>query len=427
MLHWSSQFPSTSRRILLVKNVSVYQVLLVAAAMLSAGSVTAQPPVPVRELSAPSAKSTETFGAILGVREIADGKLLVNDARRHQLSVLDAKLANKTVVLDSVAGTRQGYGRYAAPMIPYLGDSTLLVDREALSLLVLDPRGVVARVSSAPKPGDLYLLSSRASGTDPKGNLLYLGEGDRTKDKTGGMGLPDSAPVVRANFETRNVDTLGQMLRRIDMRTTQEKVGDEYVLTHVINPLPTFDEWTSLSDGSVAIVRGDYHIDFVRPDGSHFSGPKIPFDWKRLTDADKQALIDSLRTVREKREKTSECNADVSEFRVVAGSSKRRSASQKIKSGKTDRARSRAARNSRLLSARSSRRRQVRCGWQHLDFAIYIRAIEKRRTRLRRRQQPRCVDRTRAHAAATFNRGLWKRWCRVSDVSRCRSESWLDN
>lgn len=58
-----------------------------------------------------------------------------------------------------------------------------------------------------------------------------------------------------------------------------------------------------LSDGTVAIVRGqDYHVDFIMPDGSRFSGPKLPFDWKRLSDADKQALIDSIRVEREKRE-----------------------------------------------------------------------------------------------------------------------------
>ena len=72
------------------------------------GSAIAQPAIPVRELSPPTAKSAETFGAILGVREIAAGKLLVNDARRRQLSVLDPKLANKTVMIDSAAVGGQG-------------------------------------------------------------------------------------------------------------------------------------------------------------------------------------------------------------------------------------------------------------------------------------------------------------------------------
>lgn len=34
----------------------------------------------------------------------------------------------------------------------------------------------------------------------------------------------------------------------------------------------------------------------IRPDGRALSGAKLPFDWKRLTDADKQHLVDSART-----------------------------------------------------------------------------------------------------------------------------------
>src|SRR5436190_22312719 len=68
-----------------------------------------------------------------------------------------------------------------------------------------------------------------------------------------------------------------------------------------INPLPIVDEWAVLADGSVAIVRGqDYHIDFVNPDGSLTVSPKIPFDWQRLSDEDKTAIIDSARTRMEK-------------------------------------------------------------------------------------------------------------------------------
>ena len=53
---------------------------------------------------------------------------------------------------------------------------------------------------------------------------------------------------------------------------------------------PTPDDWAILSDGSLAIVRpNDYHIDWVYPDGRRVSTPKMPFDWRRLTDADKQA------------------------------------------------------------------------------------------------------------------------------------------
>jgi hypothetical protein len=43
-------------------------------------------------------------------------------------------------------------------------------------------------------------------------------------------------------------------------------------------------------------VRGqDYHVDFIAADGAKVSSPKIPFDWQRLTDDDKIAVIDSAK------------------------------------------------------------------------------------------------------------------------------------
>lgn len=61
-----------------------------------------------------------------------------------------------------------------------------------------------------------------------------------------------------------------------------------------MNPLPSPDEWAVLTDGSLAFVRGhDYHIDWVRADGATSSSPKLPFDWKPVTDSIKRKLIDS--------------------------------------------------------------------------------------------------------------------------------------
>ena len=72
-------------------------------------------------------------------------------------------------------------------------------------------------------------------------------------------------------------------------------------MTSEINPLPVVDEWAVLSDGAVALVRGrDYHIDWVNPDGSRTSSPKIPFEWQRLSDEDKVAFIDSVKAARER-------------------------------------------------------------------------------------------------------------------------------
>ena len=48
-------------------------------------------------------------------------------------------------------------------------------------------------------------------------------------------------------------------------------------------------------------IRGkDYHIDWMSPDGTHRASPKMAFDWKRLSDEQKVALIDSVKAIRDR-------------------------------------------------------------------------------------------------------------------------------
>lgn len=286
--------------------------LLCGALLASASAMQAQQAVPIRDLSPVDAKTTAHFGTILGLRQLTGGKVLINDGARRQLVMLDANLANPTVVIDSVSEGGNSYGPRAAPLIPYLADSTLFVDGASLSLLVLDPSGKVAHVMAAPKPGDLRFLAGGASGVDAQGNLVYRGATTITRNMMGGppqpggapmmVQPPDSAPIVRANFETRSVDTIGRVKIQSGSRMNMSQdASGKMVMKATVNPLPTVDEWAVLSDGTVAFVRGhDYHVDFLRPDGKTTSTPKLPFDWRRLTDDDKQKLIDSARTAMDK-------------------------------------------------------------------------------------------------------------------------------
>ncbi len=282
-------------------------------------SVQAQQAVPVRDLSAFDAKSSEHFGNIFNVRQLADGKVLVNDGVRRRLVMLDDKLSNPMVVIDSVSEGGNSYGPRAAPLIPYLADSTLFVDGASLSLLVIDPFGKVAHVMSAPKPGDLRFLAGGASGVDKQGNLVYRGAMMMTQNRTAGapgqappvIQPPDSAPIIRANFDTRTVDTIGRVKIQSGTRMNVTQTADgKMQMKATVNPLITVDDWAVLSDGSIAFVRGhDYHIDWIHTDGSKISTAKLPFDWKRLTDDDKQNLIDSARTAADKAAADAKANA----------------------------------------------------------------------------------------------------------------------
>jgi hypothetical protein len=213
-------------------------------------------------------------------------------------------LANPVIVLDSTSGSANAYGPRPAPFIPYLGDTVLFADVAAQVLLVIDPSGKVARTIAPPNPRDLFAMTTGNASADPQGRLIYrLPMRITTTSPTGGTMItsnPDSAVIVRADFVNRTVDTLVPIRtstgRRSQMLPQPAANGDRVIKT-TINPLPQLDDWAVLSTGDIAVIRGiDYHVDWIRADGSKASTPKMTFDWRRLTDEDKQRLIDSART-----------------------------------------------------------------------------------------------------------------------------------
>ena len=103
-------------------------------------------------------------------------------------------------------------------------------------------------------------------------------------------------PLIRADFDTRKSDTLAWVkVPKSEVSMQQGGDGGMHMIAK-INPLPQGDDWALLSDGTVAVVREiDYHVDFYAADGTKSSSLKLPFDWKRITDDEKQKLVDSLK------------------------------------------------------------------------------------------------------------------------------------
>jgi hypothetical protein len=267
---------------------------------------------PIRQLGAVSATAKEKLGFVTNIRPLSDGRVMVNDAAGRRVLLFDAGLQDFTVVADTTSATSNAYGGRMAGLIGYHADSTLFVDPQSLSMLVLDPAGKVARVMSVPNAQDAMSLAGAlgTAGFDASGHLVYRGS-PRFAFRGGPPGaaggapripeFPDSAPIFRIDLATRQLDTLGYIRTpRIKMNVTQDENG-RMTMTSEVNPLPVVDEWAVLSDGSVAFVRGrDYHIDWVNPDGSRTASPRIPFEWQRLTDEDKVAFIDSVKAARER-------------------------------------------------------------------------------------------------------------------------------
>lgn len=168
-----------------------------------------------------------------------------------------------------------------------------------------------------PRAQDIISLSIPAAlgrpGFDSKGRLIYRMmalPNARTAPTPAGQAIkltpinPDSSPIVRGDFDTRRIDTVAWMKTPSQGRMATEfkenpAGGAPTVTLHMqLNPFSMADEWSLLSDGTVAIVRvHDYHIDWIDPDGTKRASPKMPIDWRRYTDAERTQRVDSIRRV----------------------------------------------------------------------------------------------------------------------------------
>ena len=248
------------------------------------------------------------LGSVTAVRALPNGRVIVNDIVRRQLVLFDSTLSDATIVLDSAKLTGGTFGAQVGGMIAYKCDSTIFVDPSTLAMLVVDSRGKVARAMAAPRAEDVAFLAGGPFGTpafDLAGRLVYRGMARPIQAKADASSnplpfqlpeQPDSAPIVRFDFATRKTDTLGLFKTTKSVTKISRTEDGAMSITLTINPMQTLDDWALLSDGSLAIVRGrDYHIDWVSPDGVVTTTPKMPFAWRRMSDADKRAVLDSAR------------------------------------------------------------------------------------------------------------------------------------
>lgn len=290
---------------------------VVASSLLGAQ---AAPKIPIRTLAPSTAVSKDSIGPLVAIRELSDGRVMLNDPFTRRVLLFDAKLTTSKVVIDTSGGTEPGAPAKvqipSATLMHYLGDSTLYADRTSQSLLVPDANGKVARVMSIPRATDIGMMAQWGEagipGIDGKGRLVYHGTFSakpplKDPERPWLPGIPqqvDSSPVVRADFDTRRIDTLVALKNNLGAPFKALEVDDtgNVLMRMYINLLGVDDQFAVLSDGTAAVLSvHDYHLEFADPDGTRRTAPKMPFDWRPLTDADKQRMRDSVAPELERR------------------------------------------------------------------------------------------------------------------------------
>jgi len=268
--------------------------------------------IPVRPLGRIVAVSHEMLTSIGGVRPLNDGRVLANDKVGHRVVLFDSSLASFTTVADTTTSTAKAYGSLPGGLFPYTGDSSIFADPASLSLLIIDPAGKIVRTVSAPigPGGGLgYLVGPQFNATtDGRGDVVYRFNWAARNPQSQLSKLPvnqpggppvtivyaDSAVILRANFATKKRDTVATINSGGQRAVLTPAGSNSWSVSVFQNALPLSDDWTVTPDGMLAIVRVfDYHIDWVAPDGTRSSTPKIAHDWERYTDSAKAAIIDS--------------------------------------------------------------------------------------------------------------------------------------
>lgn len=265
-----------------------------------------QPGIAIRPLGATIATSADSIGNNASYRILSDGRVLVNDLSNRRLLLLDATLQHGVIVADTTSRTAKAYGGGLPWMVPFTGDSSLLLDRITDAFLVVDPQGKVARIIRKPAAVGPALggVAGMPLGFDRTGHLLFraappvflsLLDPEFVGDTL--MVGPDSTAVLREDVATRRLDTLVMVqAARLRQAVTRRGNGLGGFGRPAINPIPAGDEWTVLNEGSVAILRvHDFRVDWVGTDRRIVQGPKIPAPLMRLTESMKVAIMDSVR------------------------------------------------------------------------------------------------------------------------------------
>ena len=295
--------------------VRCFRCLVVA--LTSAAAAGAQAPIPVRTIGPILATSTENVGQAVTVRGTSDGHVIVGAGGRQKR----VRVRFDAEEIHDRRRLRRGH-RGAIPirttgLIPYLGDSTLLPDFGANALLVLDATGKQVRSMAPPRAQDLMFLGIPAAfgrpGFDPKGRLIYRSQippnlrpsanAVRQSESGDDAGEPrlgaDRARRLRhahGSIPSRGCETPSQGRMGMEMKENLAGGPPSITMHMLMNPFSMADEWSVLSDGTIAIVRvHDYHIDWIDPDGTKRSTPKMPIDWRRYTDAERTQRVDSIR------------------------------------------------------------------------------------------------------------------------------------
>ncbi|MBC7894766.1 MAG: hypothetical protein H7066_05095 [Cytophagaceae bacterium] len=242
---------------------------------------------PERHLVAPTAEFPEGFTRVTALRELADGRVIVIDARDRRVVLLDWKRGAMAPV------AREGSGplefRIPTQLLEMPGDTTWVADFVNSRWLVLRPDGSpVATISSRDLSPELY--RGEVLGTDRQGRLYVQVEDLR--GRAPGEGSPGTAHVLRVSRSSQHADTIASLRLPPGRLIGAQPLPGGMVRELNTRPFAPEDVAAPAPAGDLVVVRSpDYQVEHWSGPGRVSRGPLVPYQKLKVTHEERRAFI----------------------------------------------------------------------------------------------------------------------------------------
>lgn len=227
------------------------------------------------DLPSPDATSAQAFSLLRGARELADGRLLVTDWLEQRIALIN--FAAATVADRGRLGAGPEEFRLPGSLLPFRGDSSILVDLGNGRLAVLDGDGHIRRTFSPAHPAAVS-----AGAVDARGNIYFTIPGWMAEEKLAG----DSVSLMRIDAGSQRGAPIARIRGNAMLTTPAPEMRIPFI---VFAPQ---DSWVVTRSGRIAIVRSsDYSIEWLGADGIRVRGPSHAGRPLPATTAERRAFV----------------------------------------------------------------------------------------------------------------------------------------
>ncbi len=233
----------------------------------------------------PAAALEEGITSVIGLQEVAPGKVVLSDLQEQRL--LFADLGAGTLRDVATRGGGPGEWQTAMTVTPGPGGTAYVADPSLRKFHVIDATGKIVRTVPFPEgdgntPGRISITIPR--GTDAQGRIYLTG----SPFTPGSQEQPDSIPILRWDPRASRTDTVAMI--KNETRVTQSGgSGNMRVMARVGGgPYSPTSIWAPLPDGRVAMAHPNpYRVDILEGRGRVRSGTAVPYTPIRIGKAER--------------------------------------------------------------------------------------------------------------------------------------------